>query len=157
MTAVLYYRSVRTPRIVGWLLLALVAATGCSSKSLTPEQEAQADLSACDAEIRKVVADPARADQLVALTDEFNKLGWQSIASVTEYRARVAALNSNYDATREHFETLISKQDAVREAFLKKALALREQMAALATDAEWEQLKSARLRALENGLQQLSL
>jgi len=155
MTIVLSYRSGRTLRVVVCLLLALIAATGCSSKSLTPEQEAQADLSACDAQIRKVVADPARADQLVALTDEFNKLGWQSIASVTEYRARVAALNSDYDATREDFEALISKQDAVREAFLKKALALREQMTALTTDAEWEQLKSARLGALENGLKQL--
>ena len=155
MTTILSYRSRRTPRAVGWLLLTLVAATGCSSKHVTPEQQAQADLSACDAQIRKVVADPERAEQLVALTDEFNKLGWQSIASVTEYRAKVAALNSNYDAKREDFEALISEQDAVREAFLKKALALREQMAALTTDAEWEQLRSARLRVLENVLQQL--
>jgi len=155
MTTVLNCRSRRTPQVVWWLLLALVAATGCSSKPLTPEQQAQADLSACDAQIRKIVADPARADRLVALTGEFNKLGWESIGRVNEYRAKVAALNSNYDATREDFEALISKQDAVRETLLKKALALREQMAALTTDAEWEQLRSARLRALENGLKQL--
>jgi len=140
-----------------FMLLAttLAAATGCSSKSLTPEQQAQADLSACDAQIRKVVADPARADKLVALTDEFSKLGWQSIASINAYRAKVAALNSNYDATREEFEALFREQDAVRTDFLKKALTLREQISAITTDAEWEQLKSARLRALENGLQQL--
>jgi len=140
-----------------FMLLAttLAAATGCSSKSLTPEQQAQADLSACDAQIRKVVADPARADKLVALTDEFSKLGWQSIASINAYRAKVAALNSNYDATREEFEALFRAQDAVRTDFLKKALTLREQISAITTDAEWEQLKSARLRALENGLQQL--
>ena len=140
-----------------FMLLAttLAAATGCSSKSLTPEQQAQADLSACDAQIRKVVADPARADKLVALTDEFSKLGWQSIASINAYRAKVAALNSNYDATREEFEALFRAQDAVRTDFLKKALTLREQISAITTDAEWEQLKSARLRALENSLLQL--
>ena len=155
MTTALDQDSRRGSRVFGWLILAVIATTGCSSKPLTPEQQAQADLSACDAQIRKVVADSARADQLVALTDEFNKLGWQSVASVKEYRAKVAALNSNYDATRADFEALIKEQDAVRETFLQKALMLREQMAALTTDAEWEQLKSARLRALENGLREL--
>jgi len=145
-----------TRGVVMLLALTLAAVPGCSSKPLSPEQQAQADLAACDAQIRKVVADSARADQLVALTDELNKLGWQSIAHVNDYRAKVAALNSNYDATREDFEALIKEQDAVRETLLKKGLALREQMATLTTDAEWEQLKSARLRALELGLRELS-
>ena len=153
MTAL--HRCGSTRGVVMLLVLALNAVPGCSSKPLTPEEQAQADLSACHAQIRKVVADTARADQLIALTDELNTLGWQSIAHVNQYRAKVAALNSNYDATREDFEALIKEQDVVRETFLRKALALREQMSTLTTDAEWEQLKSARLRALENGLNQL--
>jgi hypothetical protein len=43
----------------------MAAAAGCSSKPRpTPEQQTQADLQAYEAQIRKVVADPARADQL---------------------------------------------------------------------------------------------
>jgi predicted component of type VI protein secretion system len=138
------------------LTLALAAVSGCSSRSaLTPEQQAQADLTAYEQEIRKVIPDPARADQLIALTNEFQQLVNQSIASIKNYRARVATLNSNYDATRADYEALFSEQDAAREAFLKKAGALRERMTVFTSDAEWEQLKKVRLRALDADLQEL--
>jgi hypothetical protein len=129
---------------------------GCSSKPpFTPTQQAQADVAAYEAEIRKIVADPARADRLVALTNEFQQLAKENIANVSAYRANAAALNSNYAATRADYEALFSQQDANREVFLRKALALRERMSALTTDSEWEQLKKARLRALDAELQEL--
>jgi uncharacterized coiled-coil DUF342 family protein len=138
------------------LTLALAAVAGCSSKrDLTPEQQAQADVTAYEQEIRKVIPAPARADQLVALTNEFQQLATESIASVKNYRAKLAALNSNYDATRADYETLFREQDASREAFLKKAGALRERMAVFTNDSEWEQLKKARLRALDADLEEL--
>ncbi len=138
------------------LALAVTVAAGCSSKhDLTPEQRAQADVTAYEAQIRKIIPDRLRADQLVGLADEFQKLAQASIASVKDYRAKVATLNSSYDATRADYETVFSQQDATREAFLKKAGALRERMAALTTDSEWEKLKKARLRTLDADLQEL--
>jgi len=138
------------------LMLALSTAVGCSSKhELTPEQRAQADVAAYEAEIRKIIPDPARADQLVALTKEFQQVANESIAAIRSYRAKVAALNSNYDATRQDYETLFSAQDASREAFIKKAGAIRERMAAFTTDSEWEALKKARLQALDADLEEL--
>jgi hypothetical protein len=138
------------------LALALAAVTGCSSKhALTPEQQAQADVAAYEAQVRKIVPDPARADQLVTLTNEFQQLVAESIASVKGYRAKVAALNSNYEAARAEYDTLFSQQDAAREAFIKKAGALRERMAGLTTDSEWEELKKARLRTLDADLREL--
>jgi len=138
------------------LTLALATVAGCSSKrGLTPEQQAQADVTAYEAQIHKIVPDPARADQLVALTNEFQQLATESIANVKSYRAKVAALNSDYDATRQDYEVLFSQQDASREAFIKKAGALRERMAALTTDSEWEELKKARLRLLDADLEEL--
>ena len=138
------------------LMLALTTAAGCSSKhELTPEQQAPADVTAYEAQIHKIVPDPARADQLVALTNEFQRLATESIASVKGYRAKVTALNSDYDATRQDYEALFSQQDARREAFIKKASSLRERMAALTTDSEWEELKKARLRLLDADLEEL--
>jgi hypothetical protein len=138
------------------LMLALSTAAGCSSKhELTPEQRAQADVAAYEAEIRKIIPDPARADQLVALTNEFQQLANESIAATKSYRAKVTALNSNYDATRQDYETLFSAQDTSREAFIKKAGAIRERMAVFTTDSEWEALKKARLRALDADLEEL--
>ena len=152
-------KSLSSPRwasAVVALTLALAAAVGCSAKpKLTPEQRAQADATAYEAEIRKIIPDAARADQLVALTNEFQQMATESIASIQGYRAKVAALNSNYDATRQDYETLFSDQDASREDFMKKAGALRRKMAALTTDSEWEALKKARLRALDAELQEL--
>ena len=138
------------------LALTLAAVAGCSSKPpLTPEQQAQADVAAYEVEVRKIVPDTVRADQLVALTNEFQQLTKENIANASAYRAKAAALNSNYAATRADYEALFSQQDANREVFLRKALALRERMAALTTDSEWEQLKRARLRALDADLQEL--
>ena len=137
------------------LALALAAVAGCSSKHLTPEQQAQADVEAYEAQIRKVVADPARADQLVALTNEFQQQMRESAAILRDYRAKVAALNSNYEATREDFEVLFSQQDAHREALLREVAALREQIAAIMTDSEWEELKKANQRMLDADVQDL--
>jgi phage-related tail protein len=122
---------------------------------LTPEQQAQADFQAYEAQIRKVISDPARADQLVALTNEYQQQMRESAAIVRDYRSKLTALNANYDATREDFKALFSQQDAHREAFLRKVAALREQMAALTTDAEWEELDKARQRTLDVDLQNL--
>jgi len=138
------------------LVTALLAVAGCSHKpTLTPEQQAQADIAAYETQIRKVVSDPARADQLVALTDEFQQLAQRSIANLKEYRAKVAALNADYEATRANYEAVFAKQDAARETIVQKAGALREQMAALTTDHEWDQLGKVRLQLTEADLRQL--
>ena len=140
------------------LALALAAGVGCSSKPKpTPEQQAQADVTHYEALVRKVVADSARADKLVSLTNELQTLVKQGVASANDYRAKVAALDSNYEATRAEYETLIDQQDTARETFLKKARVLREQSAALTTDAEWEQMKTARLRVLDTDLEELNV
>ena len=138
------------------LVLVLAAAAGCSSKQeLTPQQQAQADMAAYEAQVRRIILDPARADQLVVLANQFQQLARESIASVNEYRAKLTALNGNYEATRADYEALFSQQDAVREAFFKRAGAIRERMVVFTSDAEWEQLRAARLKLLEADLQQL--
>ena len=143
-------------RVAGALTLVMAALSGCSSKHPTAEQQERTDVQAYEAQIRKVVADPARADQLVALTNEFQQQAGESVAIFRDYRAKVAALNSDYEATREQFEALLGQQDAHRAAWTKKVTALRERMVALTTDSEWEELKKARLRIFEADLQDLA-
>jgi DNA repair exonuclease SbcCD ATPase subunit len=137
------------------LALGLSAVAGCSSEHLTLEQREQADLQAYETQIRKVVRDPTRADQLIGLTTEFQQLAQDSIVSIKHYRTKLVALNSNYEATRADYEAVFSEQDAARDAFFKKATALRQRMAALTSDSEWEEFKKARLRGLEADLQEL--
>ena len=154
MTSILRRRS--SGACILMVTLITCTAAGCSSKqALTPEQQAQADLAAYEQEVRRIVPAPARANQLVALANEFQQLANESIANVRDYRQRVAALNANYDATREEYEALFNQQDAAREAFVNKVGAIRERMVAFTSDAEWEQLKTARLRVVEADLQEL--
>src|SRR6185295_12062658 len=147
---------VRSLQVAGTLMLVLTALTACSSKHLTAEQREQAEVQAYEAQIRKVVADPTRADRLVALTNEFQQQAEKNVAIFREYRAKVAALNSNYDATREQFQALLDQQDAHRELWARKVTGLREQMVALTSDLEWEKLKKARLRIFEAELQDVA-
>jgi len=136
------------------LVLSLVVVGACSHKpTLTPEQQASANVAAYEERIRKIVPDPACADNLVALTNEFQQLVQESIPKAKQYRAQIATLNSNYDATRAQYEALFNEQDAARQAFQKQAGALRDRMAALTTDAEWDQLRKARLAALDADIQ----
>ena len=146
------------PRLASALCVALtlVVVGACSHKPTpTLEQQAHADLVAYEAQIRKVVPDQARADQLVALTNEFEQLVRDTAANADGYRAKAAALNSNYEATRADFEALLSQQEAIGKNFRQKAGALRERMVALTTDSEWEQLGKTRLPALEAYLKEL--
>jgi len=135
--------------------LAVLGVAGCSSKHLTPEQKAQAEVEACEAQIRKVVADPARAEQLVALTNQLQQQMRESVAVAKGYRAKLAVLNANYEATRQDYEALFRQQEAQREALVRKVAALRERMAALTTDAEWQQVDKASQRMLNADLQDL--
>jgi hypothetical protein len=137
--------------------LALVLpVAGCSSKPpASGQQQAQVDAQAYEAQIRKVVADPARAEQLIALTNQFQREMHESAVTVRNYHAKVAALDANYDATRQDYEVLFGQQEAHRETWIRRAGLFREQMAALTTDAEWEELKKARLRTLDADLQDL--
>ena len=106
-------------------------------------------------QIRRIIPDPARADQLVALTNQFQELAQTGIGSINEYRAKLSALNSNYEATRADYEALFNEQDSAREAFFEKAGALRARVVVYTSDAEWEQLKALHLELVEADLQQL--
>ena len=70
----------------------------------------KSNLVAYQAQIRKIVSDPTRAEVLVALTGEFQEMALETIASMKAYRAKAAALNSNYEATRADYETVFSPE-----------------------------------------------
>ena len=133
------------------LCVALMA--GCAHKPApTAAERSQEDLSYYQGQVRKVVKDPQRADKLASLIGDFEKLVLARADGVKQYEAKLAALSSNYSATRADFEALAAQDDRDRNQFLKQCFALREQMASLTTDSEWEELKSARVRGLEEAL-----
>jgi hypothetical protein len=144
--------------IAAALAVAGAGLAGCKSHE-TPAQQAQIqsedDMASYQARIRKVVQDTDRANQLVATAADFQTLVQDSAATMKAYRARVALLNANYNATRADYEALFTQQDADQHAFAQRALAIRERMTELTTDSEWEQLKDVRVKTLDAQLQEM--
>jgi len=141
--------------------LALVAVLGgfaaCASKPKpTLEQRAETEIQAYKAQIEKTVADPARAHQLIAALDDWERIVRQAASMAQDYRAKLQTLDADYSATRDAYAALFRQHDAQRAALIQQALALRSQATSLTTDAEWEQLKQARLTALEEMLDAVS-
>jgi septal ring factor EnvC (AmiA/AmiB activator) len=136
------------------MVLLLSISPGC--KHETPAQQAQADLSNYQKRVREVVKDPAKADQLIALTNRLQDHVRQARAALVEYRAELARLNANYDATRADFGALFRKADADREALMNNVIDIRVQMGALTTDQEWAELRKAGAKALNADLQDLA-
>jgi uncharacterized protein YdcH (DUF465 family) len=129
------------------LALAPCIGAACSSSKSkeSPEQQAEIGLAAYQADIRRLVRDPLRAEQLVALNTEFQAVVEKAGRSFESYRANVSALNSNYGATEAEFQTLFDRHDTERAELIEKAIALRTRMAAITTDLEWAELRKARV------------
>ncbi len=140
------------PAALGIALL----VSACSKKpELTPSQAAQKDMTQFQAEIRKIVQDPARADSLVAMTNEFQTIVAGVAARDSAAMARIGVLTREYSSTRAQFDSMFSASAAERAKVVPELAALRSRMAAVATDAEWQQLKSARLKLSEAEVQAL--
>jgi hypothetical protein len=129
------------------LVFVLCASTACSSSKSkeTPEQRAETGLGRYQAHIREIVKDPARADRLVDLSTQFQGVVEDAGRSLESYRANVSLLNANYDATLAEFRALFDQQDSERAGLIERAITLRTRMAAITTDAEWAELKKARV------------
>ena len=136
-------------RAIAIFTLAAIALTACGGKkpvsALDTEQSAFADL---EAEVREIVVDPSRADDAVALVEQFEQEFAVFRALVADQRTETRALNANYDATRAEFdEFLAANQDRMitaRERVTDAHLAL----ITATTPEEWDSLRKATSKAM---------
>ena len=117
------------------LLLVAAVIAACSHKpELTPAQAAAKDMIEFQADIRSTVKDTARAERLVAMTNEFQAM---VTVAATEDSAAVAAfnaLNADFGATRAAYDSLLLRTRAARRANVAKLIDLRVRMAARGDD-----------------------
>jgi hypothetical protein len=137
-------------------VLSLLALSAGGCKHETPaekEQKITTDerqaVAAFEQRVRQIVKDPERANEIVAQLSNLQVLVHNLAASMNDERAQLAALNANYAATRADYQTLLARQDAQRDELIRTALAIRQQMAALMTDAEWDELKRERVKTFD--------
>ncbi len=134
----------------------MLSLSACSKKpELSPSQTAQHDMTQFQSEIRKIVTDSARADSLVAMTNEFQRIIAGVASRDSAASARIGVLTRDYGSTRAQFDSVFSASAAERATVVPELAALRSRMAAMATNAEWQQLKNARLKLSEAEVQAL--
>jgi len=125
------------------LLVLLAVAGGCrsSKKAEDPVTVLQGKV---NEEVRAVVKDPNTAAQVEALAQQVLDLLRQMEQEDSAYRARLDALNANYDATSQQFSEISSTHRASHSALLKQSVEIRDRMAGLLTDEEWKKLNDLR-------------
>jgi len=125
------------------LLVLLAVAGGCrsSKKAEDPVTVLQGKV---NEEVRAVVKDPNTAAQVEALAQQVLDLLRQMEREDSAYRARLDALNANYDATSQQFSEISSTHRASHNALLKQSVEIRDRMAGLLTDEEWKKLNDLR-------------
>ena len=99
--------------------------------------------------VRATVADAERAERLLELLAERDRLVAEHAKSVIEHRQKIATLTADYDARREDFEALLADFNRQRASAQKETIDLVAAMKATTTPDEWKTISRFQLKRLE--------
>lgn len=130
----------------------LVLASCVSQKeSLDPvavQQEIATNLANEVDLVRSTVSDAGRADRVVGLLRERDRVISRHVKELVAYRLEMAILNDDYDAKRESFDQLLSAYNTEREAAQKELLGIITAMKKQTTAKEWQVISKYQLKRL---------
>lgn len=113
--------------------LLAILALGCSK-----EPPDQAQLSANEVTlVQATITDPQRAERLLALLDERDRLIEENVAMLRQYRREMKALNADFDAQREVVVEIIDYYNRERALKQLRFIELIAQMKRTTTAEEW--------------------
>jgi Skp family chaperone for outer membrane proteins len=136
-----------------WLLAAALLLAGCSHKPpATPLARIEAAAADARRELRSLIADRDRADRADAIVAQLQALLAKSSADGQAAGRELEALDRSREATAAQFQALQSAADAAWQADLRRAVALRQELAKLLTAEEWKKSTDARRKLLELGI-----
>jgi hypothetical protein len=133
------------------LLLSAVLLVSCSgTDSVTQQEHEIQSLDSFQETIKDVVQGSDRQEEISGLMATY-QLDFQNLRSTIEaQRIELRALNADYDATREQFQSVIEKHNADIKAARVKATGSRLAFVRATTPEEWAGLKKADANALKN-------
>jgi len=98
--------------------------------------------------VRSTVPDIERADRLIALLSERDRLVSEYVNEIVAYREQMSALNADYHAPRASFDVLFAQFNRSRDAAQKEFIALLKTMKDETTEKEWKVLSKYQLKKL---------
>jgi len=112
------------------------------------QQRMTATLDGEKAMIQSMIADAERAESLIGLLAERDRLVAEHGELVQAYRKQMADLNADYNAERQDFEQAIAAYNTEREASQREQAELIEAMKHEATAEEWKAVAKYQVKKL---------
>ncbi|HSM30340.1 MAG TPA: hypothetical protein VK854_06535 [Woeseiaceae bacterium] len=152
----------KTVRVIPFVPVALLAVVLLPSCAGLRQSSDPGDVRARIAEyreqetalVRATVSDSSRAERLLALLAERDRLADDYAKRIVEHRQAMAALNTDYDAKREEFEMLLARFNQQRAAAQRESIDVVAAMKETTTEDEWKKIARFQLKRLD--LRQLS-
>ncbi len=133
--------------------LSILLLPACASRNDAPDPKmVQAEIAGYrDQEIelvRSTVADQERADRLIRLLGERDRLVSDSVKEIDAYRRQMSVLNADYNAQRESFDVLMARFNSRRATSQNEFTALISAMKSETTAGEWKIISRYQLKRL---------
>ena len=152
----------KTVRMIPFVPVALLAVVLLASCAGLTQSSGAVDVRAQIAQyreqetalVRATVSDPSRADRLLALLAERDRITDDYAKRIAKHRQEMAALNTDYDAKREEFEMLLARFNQQRAAAQRESIDVVAAMKETTTEDEWKKIARFQLKRLD--LRQLS-
>lgn len=141
------------------VLISTIAATSllllpaCASRKDAPDpikvQEEIAEYRNQELElVRSTVPDQERADRIIELLGERDRLISDHTKEISAYREQMSALNADYNSERESFDMLMTSYNSQRDTAQKEFIALLEALKKETTAEEWKIISKYQLKRL---------
>ena len=133
--------------------LVVLVMAACAARKEAPDpaavQEQIAEYRAQEIDlVRSTVLDADRAERLIALLGERDRLISDHVKEIIAHREEISALNADYDAERESFDVLLNKYNKQRESAQREIVALIAAMKKETTVDEWKVISKYQLKRL---------
>ena len=143
----------KTGTIVALAVAALMLLPACAGPKGPPDpakvqEKLTATLDGENELIRTTVASAERADNLVALLDERDRLVAEYAESVRAYRERITALTADYGAERDSLDEAISGYNKERSEAQRQIVELIDAMKKETTAEEWKVVAKYQIKKL---------
>lgn len=132
---------------------AVLLLPACASRKEAPDpvkvQEQIAEYRAQElALVRDTVTDQGRAERVIELLGDRDRLVSSHTAEISAYREKIASLNANYHAERGDFDLLIAEYNRQRESAQDEFLGLIGALKKETTADEWKKISKFQLKRL---------
>lgn len=140
-------------RILAVAVAGLMLSAGCALRKGPPDaakiqQKIQATADGERELIRAAVADSERAENLVGLLAERDRLVAEQAERITAYRELMLALNADHGAERASFEEAVASYNAGRREWQREVAELVDAMKAEATAEEWKAIAKYQVKKM---------